>query len=151
MLLGVAQEVVAALAVLRQPQPAWHLSTTLASLLSNVEVPEDMPEPRRVVLLLPLRRVNSDHLVRLEEEVTRQPELVDPAVDDLQVDDDELASGDLVLTVHGTSLRPSTVGLEARGGPAPRLQAAPSSRQRPTWRSSHATRSATTSSRFVSL
>ena len=75
-LLGVAQEVVAALAVLRQPQPAWHLRTTSASLLSNVEVHEDMPEPRRVVLLLPLRRVNSDHLVRLEEEALRLSLLV---------------------------------------------------------------------------
>ena len=75
-LLGLAQEVVAALVVLRQPQPAWHLSTTSASLLSNVEVHEDMPEPRRVVLLLPLRRVNSDHLVRLEEEALRLSVLV---------------------------------------------------------------------------
>ena len=52
-------------------------------------------------------------LVGLEEEVAGEPEPRDDVVDDLEVDDDELALGNLVLTVHASSLgraRPLTPG-----------------------------------------
>lgn len=41
-----------------------------------------------------------DGLVRFEEEVTRDPHVLEPPLLDAEVHDHELAPGDLVLTVH---------------------------------------------------
>ena len=46
----------------------------------------------------------AERLVGLEEEVAGQPEAADPAVHDIQVDDDQLAAGHLEFAVHAPSL-----------------------------------------------
>ena len=43
----------------------------------------------------------TERVVGFEEEVTRHTRVADHPVDDLEVDDDELAARDLVFTVHG--------------------------------------------------
>ncbi|RLN17406.1 uncharacterized protein C2845_PM02G19650 [Panicum miliaceum] len=67
---------VVVLAVRRQHQPVWWQTTTSVSLLGQAEVHEDVVVLRRVILLLPLRHANSDHLVRLEVKAIRASQLV---------------------------------------------------------------------------
>jgi hypothetical protein len=55
-----------------------------------------------------------ERVVRLEEEVAREAEPGDAAVGHVEVDHDELAAGDLVLTMHPPSL--GRAGAGARSG-----------------------------------
>jgi hypothetical protein len=64
------------LAVRLWHQPVWWQTTTSVSLLGQAEVHEDVVVPRRVVLLLPLRHANSDHLVRLEVKAIQVSQLM---------------------------------------------------------------------------
>jgi hypothetical protein len=56
-------------------------------------------------------------LVGFEEEVPGQADLGQAVVAHLQVDDDELASGDLVLTVHGSEPMPPRCARAGRADP----------------------------------
>jgi hypothetical protein len=66
-----------------------------------------------------------ERLIGFEEEIARERELADAAVGHLEIDDDELAAGNLVLTVHGSSVV-ATAREPADGGSGTGRESSPS-------------------------